>query len=515
MIPALIYFFTKRLLLFSGSLFVTALMIIKGYNEIRYYSSVGGMNVKIENTEGLMTLILIILTIVLLRWFKAPENRVWAVIAGGVLGLGVLARFNPIAILPIALVTFLWINKKNFRKVWLGGALFLATFLLTVMPWFITARDVTGKSFYFQKIQEVIDLRFNKPNTQDLSSGNAHLASVSLPQFSDNNNPPSQVADFFLHFLNNEYLALAELPINFFFQSGAKISEQPLWVLGDLKPIWLVDFSLENYLSIGFNLIIICFGIGLLYKKFGLAGLIPFFIQTGYFIGNSAAMTSGERYLMPVGWVTVIHYSVGLFFVLQKLFEWLHMNGRWTFFALGNQTRHMEVLPENKRSNRALPAWMAMFLVIGLVPYLVNFLPSNFLPEDSVQMKEQVRLTLLDNGTITQTQWDNFLNEPNAIVLRAKAYHPRNYRNNKYFPGMVLFEVMALEKDFVYVSHMVRHEAKYPFTDGSDVILVGCKVGTDVKWNANRVLMRTNVILQLSHEKNNIIDPDANWTCAP
>ena len=108
MIPALIYFFTKRLLLFSGSLFVTVLMIIKGYNEIRYYSSVGGMNVKIENTEGLMTLLLIILAIVLFRWFKAPENRVWAVIAGGVLGLGVLARFNPIAILPIALVTFLW-----------------------------------------------------------------------------------------------------------------------------------------------------------------------------------------------------------------------------------------------------------------------------------------------------------------------------------------------------------------------------------------------------------------------
>ncbi len=168
------------------------------------------------------------------------------------------------------------------------------------------------------------------------------------------------------------------------------------------------------------------------------------------------------------------------------------MNGHWTFYTLGNQTRHMEVLPENKQSNRALPAWMAMFLVIGLVPYLVNFLPSKFLPEDSIQMKEQVRQTLLDNGTITQTQWDNFLNEPNAIVIRAKAYHPRNYRNNNYFPGMVLFEVMALEKDFVYVSHMVRHEAKYPFTDGSDVILVGCKVGTDVKWNANRVLMRTN-----------------------
>ena len=201
MIPALIYFFTKRLLLFSGSLFVTVLMIIKGYNEIRYYSTVGGMNVKIENTEGLMTLLLIILAIVLFRWFKAPENRVWAVIAGGILGLGVLARFNPIAILPIALASFLWNNKKNFRKVWLGGALFLATFLLTVMPWFITARDVTGKSFYFQKIQEVIDLRFNKPNSQDISSGTVHLASLARQQFSDKNNPPSQVTDFFLHFL--------------------------------------------------------------------------------------------------------------------------------------------------------------------------------------------------------------------------------------------------------------------------------------------------------------------------
>lgn len=515
MIPALIYFFTKRLLLFSGSLFVSVLMIFKGYNEIRYYSSVGGMNVKIENTEGLMTLLLIILAIVLFRWFQAPEKRVLGVIAGGVLGLGVLVRFNPIAILPIVLAAFLWNYKKNFRKVWLGGALFLATFLLTVTPWFITARDVTGKSFYFQKIQEVIDLRFNKPNTQDLSSGTAHLASIAQSQFSDTNDPPGQFADFFLHFLNNEYLALAEFPINFFFQSGAKIAEQPLWVLGDLKPIWLVDFSLENYLSIGFNLIIICFGIGLLYKKFGLAGLIPFLIQTGYFFGNSAAMTSGERYLIPVSWVTVIHYCVGLLFVIQKLFDWLPKNGQWSFFALGNQTQHIKVSLESKQSKRSLPAWMALFLVIGLIPYLVNFLPSKFIADDSLQMNEQVRQALMQDGSITQSQWDNFLNQPEAIVIRAKAYHPRNYRNNKYFPGMVLFEVMALEKDFVYVSHMVRHEAKYPITDGSDVILAGCKVGTDVKWNANRVLMQTNVIMQLSNEKNIIIDPEANWTCAP
>jgi len=518
LIPILIYFFTKRLLYFSGSLFVAALMVLKGSNEIRYYSSVGGMNVKIENTEGLMSLLLIILAISLFNWFQNPEKRVWGVISGGVLGLCILVRFNPIVILPIVFVVFLWKNRTKFRKVLMGGVLFLLTFLLAVSPWFITARDETGKSFYFQKIQEVIDLRFNKPSSQDFSNGVSHVASIVPPQFSGKNDQSSQIKDFFLHFLNNEYLALAELPVNFSLLSGSKIAEQPIWDNGQLKPIWLMNLSLENYLALGMNLIIVCFGIALLFKKFGITGLIPFLIQTGYFFGNSAVMTSGGRYLIPVGWVTVIHYSVGLLFIIQKLFAWLPTQEKQTFFTLGNANLLSQDLEKRKQSNREirpLLAWMAFFFLIGCIPYLVNLLPSKFTPVDSVQIKEKTKQVLLDEGAITQAQWDNFLHEPNAIFVQAKAYHPRNYRNKNYFPGMVLFEIMALEKDFVYVSHMVGQEAKYPLGDGSDVILVGCKVGTDVKWNAQRILMKTNLVIQLNNEKNIIIDPDGNWNCAP
>ena len=47
---------------------------------------------------------------------------------------------------------------------------------------------------------------------------------------------------------------------------------------------------------------------------------------------------------------------------------------------------------------------------------------------------------------ITQPQWENFVKDPNAMVIRAKAYHPRNYRNNNYFPGMFYLRLWLWEK---------------------------------------------------------------------
>ena len=55
---------------------------------------------------------------------------------------------------------------------------------------------------------------------------------------------------------------------------------------------------------------------------------------------------------------------------------------------------------------------------------------------------------------------------------------------------------MALGKDYVYVSHVVSSEAKYYFSDGSDVILVGCKTGQDEIWNSKRILMKTKAVIQ-------------------
>ena len=512
-IPMLIYFFTKRLLHFSGGLLIMALMVLKGSNEIRLYSSVGGMNVKIENTEGLMTLLLLLFAMAAFYWFKKPENPLWGVISGGILGLGALVRFNPLAILPIVFGMFIWINKRNLKKVGLAGSLFLATFFLTIMPWFVTARDENGVSFYYQKIQEVIDLRFNKPTGFDAGSGSGHLASPVLTQMQIVDTQSSQGTDFILHFLNNEFQALAELPVNLQFHSGQVIGAQEIWDIDPLEPFWLMDLTRENVFAVSLNLIFVLIGITLLFKKYRLAGLLPLMIQTGYFLGSSAAMTSGERYLMPVGWVTLTYYCVGLMWSISTLSRLLFSRQVPPLFLAESQVVSDDERVNHKPIGYPVALWMSFFLIVGATPYLMNLLPDRLPAVRSESSNQQAFQWLSDSGSVTQPQWENFIKDPNALVISAKAYHPRNYRNNNYFPGHVLFELMALGKDYVYVSHVVSSEAKYYFSDGSDVLLVGCKTGQDEIWNSKRVLMKTKAVIQTNAEMNMISSPDIVWSC--
>ena len=47
---------------------------------------------------------------------KNPRIRVWGVISGGVLGLGALVRFNPIAILPIVLECLFGLTSGIYKR---------------------------------------------------------------------------------------------------------------------------------------------------------------------------------------------------------------------------------------------------------------------------------------------------------------------------------------------------------------------------------------------------------------
>jgi len=72
---------------------------------------------------------------------------------------------------------------------------------------------------------------------------------------------------------------------------------------------------------------------------------------------------------------------------------------------------------------------------------------------------------------------------------------------------------MVLGKEHVFVNYLVNVVPDQSFSDGSDVILVGCKIGQDTLWGANRVIIHSFAIIQLDQEKAVLIDPKATWSC--
>jgi hypothetical protein len=98
-----------------------------------------------------------------------------------------------------------------------------------------------------------------------------------------------------------------------------------------------------------------------------------------------------------------------------------------------------------------------------------------------------------------------FLSDPNSIVAAGIAYHPQYYQSDSFFPGAPSFETMVLGKQNVIVNNMIGVTPVDYFSDGSEVILVGCKIADDNLWGAKRTIMRTYALFQLDHEKNSYI----------
>lgn len=515
LIPALLFYFSARMMKFSGAPLLAALLVIKGYNEINLYPIVAGMNARIENTEGLMTLLIVLMAIFVFRWLQQPDQKRWAILAGGTLGAGILVRFNPVALIPILIFLFIWAARTQKKVILSGTALFLITCMLTVAPWFLSARDENGVSYYWIKIQEVINLRFNSATEMESLNGSSHLAK-SLPLDTREDGPSFQyVHDFGVHYLNNVYGVLAELPINFKFSSGESITSQDLWKVDPRHPIWMAGFSTGNILAMAVNLILIVTGIFLSFRVLGLAGLSPLLIQLAYFIGNAAALTSGERYLLPVGWITLMYFCVGLLAAVSWAGRLVVTRTIAPLFQRESNPSTSEIKRREDFSGLQAGFVMALFLLIGASTYLVNFLPQKLPEATSPDLQQTAGQKIIEAGILSQQEWQTFTQQPTALVVAAKGYHPRFYRNPQYVHGSEFFEVMALGRDYVYVSQMLTVNPQSTFEAGSDVILVGCTMKQDEIWNSKRVIMRTNVLFQLNFESATYISGSPDWECKP
>ncbi len=157
LIPALLFLIGKKFAGLSGGLFLATLATLLELNSLRLYSITGSVNTKIENPEILTSLVLILLFFGMFNWLRHPEIKIWAVITGGLLGLSVLIRFNPLFIVPVIILLFIWLNRKKQKTILVGLSLFVLTFSLVFLPWFFTARDSQGNNFYFMKIQDVLN----------------------------------------------------------------------------------------------------------------------------------------------------------------------------------------------------------------------------------------------------------------------------------------------------------------------------------------------------------------------
>ena len=99
------------------------------------------------------------------------------------------------------------------------------------------------------------------------------------------------------------------------------------------------------------------------------------------------------------------------------------------------------------------------------------------------------------------------------IVVQGMALNPRYYRGNFYRRGNLSFELMVLGSDHVFVSYSPGIAPRDSFSDGSTVILAGCRLRRDSLWGALRMIVESRAVVQLDNESAVLVDPMLDWNC--
>src|SRR5258706_341120 len=133
--PALAYLLGKRLHSRVAGAGLAILFILRGVNAIESGPLIDTAHPKQMLTDFPSAILMLILTILLVRWLQEPGKN-WRSIgmAGGVLGLATLLRPHPLIYLPILIPLVIWVYSKTPRLSLTFSTLLLAATLAGVVP---------------------------------------------------------------------------------------------------------------------------------------------------------------------------------------------------------------------------------------------------------------------------------------------------------------------------------------------------------------------------------------------
>jgi hypothetical protein len=75
---------------------------------------------------------------------------------------------------------------------------------------------------------------------------------------------------------------------------------------------------------------------------------------------------------------------------------------------------------------------MCLFLILGLVPPLIKYLPSKLPQEISDNSTEVAKTKLVETGVVSVQDWENFYNDPDHLIVSGSAFNARYYRSLFY-----------------------------------------------------------------------------------
>jgi hypothetical protein len=505
--PLALYFLGSRLHHRFSALILGLAVILRERNAIALSGEIGVSHSKLLMTDMPTALALALFCLLLLKWLSADKNYLrWPLFVGASLGFLLLLRSQTVIMLPALLIVAFWFRDENLRKRFVYAGVLLLGFALASLPWMARNYAQTGIFGYSQPLQalylakqysltpEINDPGFPEgtPISEYVTLGFAKVVDFSLQH-------PAEVARFVsAHFFHNEVSALLALPIRFDLSDklvtyydllpywegaedrlwseccslDAHIASTPYW------RAWNGIFPSDALLPIAINLALVALGIAAAWKHAGRLALIPIGLHVLYNLSTAIARVSGWRLALPVDWVLILYYCLGI--GQMCLWAWFYLFGGRS--VKEKQKKFTRKPAPNWRQERLPQYAAAIFVAALLLPAAEILIP--------------VRYPALDRNTAI-TEWqeadfaqrpplelDVFLDQPGAVAVWGRALYPRFYAADLGEPGgqWPAFNPLPFNRlGFVLVGPQGNHivlpvqTAPGAFPNASDVLVFACQ----------------------------------------
>ena len=428
-----------------------------------------------------------------LRWAKNPGRWSSATASGGFLGMAMLIRTQSFSVLPLILLTaLLWLGLKNW-KTWLRGAVFIGFGLIVCLtPWYVRNWRIAGGFALDNPASQTMVLaqRYNGISFdniipqlpgENISQYSARLTRMALQGILQH--PAEATRAISAHFINNEIGSILVFPIRF------KIADfnELIWPTMPFWQAWAGNLTTAQTLILLANLGIIAAGLAAVTKRLGAIGIAPLFVNLAYNFSTAFFRSSGERFILPVDWVAILYYAIG---VAQIALWCLLLLSQET-----NRTGGLIVSPSSLESHTSAPTsksfiWQVgliglVFLLVGLsLPLSEIVFPVRYPHQAALQVKGQLMLDLKKENQSGQIQAAaQLLQQPGITFISGRALYPRFYDKGENEPktaktgytglnfARLVFSVVGSQNPLVVFP--IDQSPGY-FPNAADVLLAGC-----------------------------------------
>jgi len=508
--PAILYWLGKSLHSRAAGLLIAGLAIFHESNAIAAGTMINTSHVKLLMTEFPTGIFLAVLALWLSNWLKEPQdNRAYTLPIGGALGLLVLIRYNTLVIPLAVLFGTLLAFGRNWQT-WLKSSLLLILSITVILsPWMWRSWKLSGTPFFFaEKASYVFQKEFRSPlpPTQTPtplppSSFEMGLApwspiKMGLAQtldspissripFLSKSERQSTIGEAFIvvvnHFVHNLITSVLILPTTpFFHDLRTMIYEiRPFWEKMGVH--WTGALTPIEAISLSINLLILSVGIGVSWKRLGIAGLVPLGVFLAYHFSAALARASGGRYIVPVDWVVIVYFGIGLIQLLfwgSAIFD-LHFEGEQRFPL-------QKIFSFKKGVFTLLP----FLLFVGAMTVLDQAMPRRYPALTKAQILDiMIKKDLLAQAGVDTQELSAFLAEPDARAYLGLALFPRFYFSDegddysgfepvspKNYPRL-FFTMIGPQDSNLFGTQAILPFSRSPeyFPNATDLILIGCQ----------------------------------------